>query len=372
MIISHEKNQFSQIGSLFFLCLIISLSACTTIKPKPEPLTDAQDQIFKNEPIRVEGFASVEQVEKLSESIAKDYLLGSGDVLSIKVWQRPELSEPQIVVGPDGVISVMRIGNIKVAGRTREDITLEITEKLSKLYTKPEVMVSIKEYKNNKAFVLGRVENPGVVTFPGKGTLLEALSLAGGLPIVAEQAFLTKCAIIRGKDMIIWIDLNDLLHNGNMSLNARIRNNDVIFIPESQAELVYVMGEVLSPGAIRLTGQLTMMDALMKSGGPGPDADTKQVFLIRAGYGGKGNVKEIDLMQMLATGNFDSNYLLHDNDVIFVGKHGMAKFNYFISQLLPSLRVINLGTDVMESFGVMQQLRNLMWGQEGTVGKGGN
>ncbi|MDM8538941.1 SLBB domain-containing protein, partial [Desulfobacterales bacterium HSG17] len=278
----------------------------------------------------------------------------------------PELSDPEIIVGPDNIITTPRIGNINVGNRTREDVVAEITEKLRQFYESPEVTLTIKQYKNNKAYVLGRVENPGVVTFAGQGTLLEALSLAGGLPVLEKEAFLTKCAIIRGNHKIIWIDLRELLNNGNMALNARIMNNDVIFIPESDDENVYVMGEVIKPGAIRLRLQMAFLDALMLAGGPTHNANLKQIHILRFD-GETSEVRDINLKQMLKTGNLGHNFQLKANDIVYVAPNGVSRFNYALKQLMPFLEVLNLSVNNLEGFGVMQELRKELWGQEGFV-----
>ena len=99
---------------------------------------------------------------------------------------------------------------------------------------------------------------------------------------------MSKCAIIRGKDTILWVDLRDLLQNGNMALNARIRNNDIIFIPESENELIYVMGNVVTPGIVRLKAKLSLMDAIMYAGGPTEDADMTEIYIIRDEGGDRG------------------------------------------------------------------------------------
>lgn len=352
--------------------VVVCATACADLKPhkkniKPEGVTFKTEKKMKDK-----EFATSTQVEAFSAAAAEEedkYIIGPGDVLSLNVWGRPNVSDPEIIVGPDGVITVPRIGFINATGRTREDVAREIKEKLCLFYSYPEVILAVEAYKNNKAFVLGRVEHPGVVTFPGKGTLLEALSMAGGYSTEAENTYLTKCSIIRGKNTIIWIDLNELLRNGNMSLNARIKNNDLIFIPESESELIYVMGEVVSPGICRVPGQLSLMDALMKAGGPTDNANRRKIFLIRATDDGRGIVKEIDLLAMLESADFTKNYLLQDNDVIYVAEKGISKFNYVLKQIMPSLQVLNMSTDILESFGVMQEMRNSLWGQEGTVGK---
>jgi len=350
--------------------VVVCVTACADLKPHKRNIHPEDVTLKTEKKMRDKEFATSVQVEAFSATVEENkYIIGPGDVLSLKVWNRPNVSDPEIIVGPDGIITVPRIGFINAIGRTREEIALEIKEKLCRFYSYPEVILAIEAYNNNKAFVLGRVEHPGVVIFHGKGTLLEALSIAGGYSTEAEDTYLTKCSIIRGKDTIIWIDLNELLRNGNISLNARIKNNDVIFIPESESELVYVMGEVASPGAYRIPGQLSLMDALMRAGGPTDDANRRKIFLIRATDNGQGIVKEIDLLAMLEAADFTNNYLMQDNDVIYVAEKGISKFNYVLEQIMPSLEVLNLGTDVLESFGVMQEMRESVWGQEGTVGK---
>lgn len=338
------------------LLMLLCFSACSDIKPViPDKKELGTQERFETEKIKASTrYASPEQVRQFTRATesAREYLIGPGDALSLKVWGRPDVSEPSMIVGPDGIITVPRIGFIQTTGRTRKSVADEILEKLRQFYSDPEISFSILSYKNNKAFVLGRVENPGVVNFPGEGTLLEALSIAGGYSTEAEDTYLTKCAIIRGKDTIIWIDLNDLLQNGNMALNANILNNDVIFIPESQSELVYVMGEVRVPGAYNMTGRLTIMDSLMLAGGPTDDADKTTIYLIRKGEEGQGAVREINLKQLLTTADFSRNYIMEDDDVLYVTEKPISRFNYVLEKIFPSLEIIQLGKDVWDSFDV--------------------
>ena len=215
-------------------CFVL-LASCSSISPKSSRVPTTPEKDFKTElPIKTQEFATAQKIYALSPHDNYLYRLGPGDLVSIQVWHRPELSLENIVVSPDGIIAIPRIGSLNVMNHTQEETQSMISSKLENLYIKPEVTVRVNEFHNNKAFVLGRVSKPGVINFPGKGTLLEALALAGGLPTdQAKESALTKCAIIRGNDTVIWIDLQDLLKNGNMALNSPIRNNDVIYIPEA-------------------------------------------------------------------------------------------------------------------------------------------
>jgi polysaccharide export outer membrane protein len=351
---SRQRHGIRLVG-LWCLCLVspLLLSSCAHMSPKPTPAVQDQATFNLESQMTEDQFAKANEVQKLSEKVGGEYRLGPGDVLRFKVWHRPEVSNENMIVSPDGNISIIRIGMIKVEGKTLAEVNKEITEKLSVLYEKPEINISIEKFNNNKVFVLGRVTSPGVVNLPGPGTLLEALAMAGGLPVLQKDAFLTRCSIIRGKDKVIWIDLQELLHKGNMSLNARLQNRDIVFIPESADQLVYVMGEVAHPGALRLTAQFSYLDAIMQCGGPTRDANLKKTYLVRFD-GKKGDVRQVDIKKMIETGMLTENYILKDNDVIYVAPAGLAKFNYAVQQILPSLAVLNLAT------GTVQGIRGLM------------
>jgi polysaccharide export outer membrane protein len=253
-----------------------------------------------------------------------------------------------------------------VLGKSVNEVQSLITRKLETFYIKPEVTVRVLDFQNNKAFVLGRVSKPGVVNFPGKGSLLEALALAGGIPDQNRVTSLTKCAIIRGNDIIIWIDLQDLLRNGNMALNAPIRNNDVIYIPEAADELVYVLGEVVTPGAIQIKSGMSVLKAVMLAGGMNKNADPEKVFVIRQ-QSLKGEVIRVNLKNLLESGNFTQNFSLLPNDIVYISPGGMAKFNYALEKILPSLQMLSTGFTDLESLGIMEKLRSKIWGQSGFI-----
>ena len=358
---------FRRASALLCSLLMLLLSACSSISPKETIVSEKGETNFKTElPKKVQEFASPDRIKALDTQDAFQYRLGPGDMISIQVWRRPELSQEGILVSPDGFLTVPRIGNVQVLGLTVAQVKALVTSKLEFFYIEPEVTIRVQEFHNNKAFVLGRVSKPGVVNFPGKGTLLEALALAGGIPDQNKDTSLTKCAIIRGNDLIIWIDLQDLLRNGNMALNAPVRNNDVIYIPESSDELVYVLGEVQTPGAIQIRGGMTVLKAVMLAGGINKNADPEKVFVIRQ-QTLKGDVIRVSLKELLENGDFTKNFSLMPNDIIYVSPGGMTKFNYAIEKIMPSLQMLNLGFTDLESLGVMERLRSKIWGQSGFI-----
>jgi len=343
------------------------MTACGSISPRETKVDKGGESNFKTElPKKVQEFATPDKVKALDTQQAFEYRFGPGDIVSIQVWRRPELSQDGILVSPDGFITVPRLGSIPVLGKSVGEVKEMVTSRLELFYIKPEVTIRVQEFHNNKAFVLGRVSKPGVINFPGRGTLLEALALAGGIPDQNKDTSLTKCAIIRGNDTIIWIDLQDMLRNGNMALNAPIRNNDVIYIPESSDEMVYVLGEVQTPGALQIRGGMTVLKAVMLAGGMNKNANTEKVFVIRQ-QTLKGEVIRVDMKNLLEHGDFSKNFSLMPNDIVYVSPGGMTKFNYALEKILPSLQMLNLGFTDLESLGIMERLRAKIWGQSGFI-----
>ena len=368
-------------GSL--LLLVLLTAGCIGYSPKPgthAPEAEGEDfeRVAKQTPTNSfvpevaspgKAFASPEQIETFSKPVESGYRIGPGDKFAFLVRGRPDICREEIIVSPDGEVALPRVGVLNVGGQTLSQITTTLNDRLKKYYDEPEVTLVMKTFSNNKVFVLGRVANPGAVNFTGRGTLLEALSLSGGLPVDTVKSFLTRCMIVRGKDMVIWIDLRDLLENGNMALNASLQNNDIVFIPQGEDQLAYVMGSVQMPGVVVLRSTMTVLDALMQSGGLGRDADKNQVYLVRQD-GAKGLVEKVDFASMVERGDLRQNYVLKDGDILYVDERGSSKFNYYLSKLMPSMDVVDFSIRTAESFGAMAELRKKLWSQEGFVNQG--
>ena len=311
------------------------------------------------------AFATPAQVDRFSAAAQQGYLLGPGDRFAFVVRGRPDISREEIIVSPDGEVALPRVGVLNVAGQSLRQVTETLQQRLLRFYDDPEVTLVMKHFQNNKVYVLGRVANPGAVHFTGRGTLLEALSLSGGLPADTAKSFLSRCMIVRGRDMVIWIDLRELLENGNMALNASLRNNDVVFIPQSEDQVAYIMGQVLQPGVLMLRSTMTLLDAIMQAGGPSRDAQGV-AYLVRQADG-RGLVEEISLKDIVERGDLRKNYVLKDGDIVYVEERGASKFNYYLSKLMPSMDVVDFSIRSAESFGVMQEVRKKLWDQEGFV-----
>ena len=314
--------------------LLLAGCAGTGIPNTPKNV-DAFQKAEKSDRVSFQDKAALAAFEAEADTV---YHLGEGDKITLSVWNRPELSGKH-TVGPDGQITMPLIGPLRLATMTREEAAGHVGERLRRYYSAPVVNLGIDEYHANRITLLGRVLTPGVLQFDKPPMLLDALARAGSLPVLDKQATLTRCAIFRGREQIIWVDLKRLLNRGDLAYNIRLKPNDLIYIPDSFDTLMYVMGAVQKPGAYRLTPDMSVMDALAQAGGPNEDADENEIAIYRPG---REAVERIPLKSLL-TADRKLNFALEEGDVIHVQKKGIAEVGYFLRQLLPGLSFMTFG-----------------------------
>lgn len=295
--------------------------------------TNAQDASGNFQPLNKEHKSTpAEIIEAFSAPPVESYVLDAGDEITIDVWDRPELSTHQ-TVGPDGKITLPLTGTFKIAGLTREDAQKAIIGIYQPYYSNLAVTLRIDHYNSFRVYVLGRVGVPGALLFDKQPTLLDALTRAASLPIGgagAEKAGLVRCAIFRGRDKLIWIDLKQLLTEGNLALNIRLGRDDVVYLPDADDQLVYVLGFVKSPGAFRLTPSMSFMDALSLAGGPTQDAAQSKIELVRLVNGKQERIPFQDLLKRKVP-----NFALEEGDIIYVPPRKWASFGYVVEKIAP-------------------------------------
>ncbi len=280
---------------------------------------------------------SKEDLALLNGPVDPVYRLGSGDTLRLSVFGRPEVSG-QFLIGPDGVVTIPLLGNLMLNDSTREEAQQRISQQLRGYFTRPFVTLAVDDYGSNQVTVLGRVQNAGRQKFPAPPTLAEVLANAGAMPILDKQATLTRCAIIRGREKLIWVDLKALL-NGDLAYNIVMKRGDIVFIPDSSETAVYVLGAVPKPGSYRLTPHMSVLDALAQAGGPDENAKPEAIGIYRAGARQVETISFNDLIAPQRAVNFG----LEDGDVVFVPRSGVADLGYFLRQITPAVSVLTFG-----------------------------
>jgi polysaccharide export outer membrane protein len=229
--------------------------------------------------------------QQLSDQGKGNYIIGSQDVLSISVWDQPDLSG-KFTVETDGSFTFPLIGRIMAGGLTLRDLEGQLRKRLADGYFKnPQVSVSIEQYRSQRIFVIGEVRTPGAYPLTGDMTLIEALARAGSTTaeagneasIIRAPAGQTVTAPLlpnqQDASVVVRVNIRDL-QGGQLSQNVALQDGDTVFIP--RAETIYVFGQVRSPGAYPLkTKDTTVLQALSLAGGVTDRGSTSRIKIVR-------------------------------------------------------------------------------------------
>ncbi len=177
-----------------------------------------------------------------------EYVISLDDVLSISVWQNPDLNNQEINVRPDGQVSFPLIGDVQAAGLTIPQLASTVTNKLKEFIRDPQVSIAIRKIGGSKVIVLGEVSQPGIYSVTGAKTVLEAISLARGY---TRDAIMNSVILIRGgfvNPQAQRLNLVKAMKGTDLTENVSLQSEDIIFVPRSFiSDLNYVLNQVMQP-----------------------------------------------------------------------------------------------------------------------------
>jgi polysaccharide export outer membrane protein len=289
-------------------------------------------------------------VEKLFAK-ATPYQIGPGDILSIVVWDHPELNlptsssgtdsaagdrsvSPGYTVDNDGFIQYAYIGPLKVEGMSEMGVRDALSEKLARYVRKPQVTVRIQTYRSKRVYVDGEVKTPGVEVLNDRPmTLPEAINRAGGFTSLADRS---RVAVTRG-DTTVAVDMPEMIRKGFNPDRIVLRDGDLVRVYAAADSKVFVVGEVERPGGVAFNnGHMSLNQALGNAGGIAQaSADASQVYVVRGQDSANPVVFHLDASSASAMAMADS-FALQPNDVVFVDTSTLVKWSRVISLILPT------------------------------------
>ena len=251
--------------------------------------------------------------------LAAEYVIGAADVLFISVLGNKDLDTVSSVT-PGGKISFPLVGDVQAAGLTAEELADRLMRALSEKIKSPVVSVSLREINSYRVYVLGGVARPGVLSSKSEITLLQALALAGG---VTPGADLTLGYVARGNRRLD-ADFRTLVMQGDLSQNIILKPEDVVVVPTSPKNAVFVMGEVRNPGTIPLEqeGGYTILQVLARAGGFSQFAKPSRTVIIREEGSGK-QIIPVDVQKIIDNPQEAKDVVLKPGDVVFVPQGGL-------------------------------------------------
>ena len=281
-----------------------------------------------------------------------EYLIGPGDVLSISVWRHPDL-ERNVVVRSSGTITFPPVGDLTAAGRTPTELSREIMQRLRD-YTREttQVTVSMAAFNSRAVYLTGQVTAPGRYSFERLPDILQLLSQAGG---ALPGADLANVSIIRpalGGPQVIRVDVTAYMRGQTTSPRPELRPGDTVEVPPlmlggamTGPGLVYVFGEVGSPGAYPSTEGLDLLQLLALAGGTTPSARIDEVAVVMDG--GTGHVvATVDLERVVADGSANPFFLRAGDRVIVP----TVESNLVAQTLGVTSAILGYGRDLLSSY----------------------
>ncbi|HVF91894.1 MAG TPA: polysaccharide biosynthesis/export family protein, partial [Blastocatellia bacterium] len=289
----------------------------------------------------------------------EDYMIGPGDVIEIHIEDAPELSRVFRVTST-GSIMIPFIGRLDASRKTTEQLRKAVEDGLRGEYlVDPKVTVTVKEYNSRSFFIQGAVRDPGVYQIEGQASLLELITVAGGLgdkhgtvayvlrkqkhsqeseappraePSEGESAPAEKAGEPEPQYQLITVNIGGLL-KGRFDQNIPIKPGDIVNIP--QADVFFVAGEVREPGSFPLKDGTTLRQAISLAQGTTFKAAANRAIIFREDpASGKREEISIDVNAVMSGKKQDVPILA--NDIIIV----------------PNSRLKSVTGTVLSAFGV--------------------
>ncbi|WP_237400376.1 polysaccharide biosynthesis/export family protein [Rhodovulum sulfidophilum] len=352
-----------RLAPMFFaLALCGALSGCATgfvrfpVTEEGQSKLPADVQVIRLDSSNIASFsqpARPPQPTTLPPARDWDYRIGEGDVLSVVVFDHPELTLPLgdergaldfgFRVQSDGTFFYPFIGQVAARGRRPEEVRADLTRQLADYISDPQLEVRVTGFNSQRVVVAGEVGTPNrqpLTTIPL--TLIEAVNAAGGLTELADAERVT---VQRG-GRLYRVDLDGFLTAGIARNNPLLIAGDTVAVPRRRAEEAYILGEVDTPSPVDLSQEpITLTQAVARSGGIDElRADARGLFVFRGRKDGI-TVFQLDVSSpggmLLGT-----RFLLAPRDVVYITRSPLQRWNDTITGILPTVRTVGQIDDI--------------------------
>ena len=353
-----RQRRVTSVALSLLTCVMMGLSACSDaslrfpITPEGQRALSDQVEIIHLDATNIASFSQSARgytASQLPTGRSWNYLVGTGDILSVIVFDHPELTLPEgenrsaaesgFRVQSDGTINYPFVGAVSARGRPPEQIRDDLTQRLSRFIPDPQIDVRVAAFNSQGVVVSGEVENPNRQPLTAVAlSLIEAINAAGGASDTADLRAVT----VQRNGRVYQVDVQGFLSAGIVQNNPILRNGDVVSVPRRRAEEAYLLGEVARPNVIDLSLEpVTLTQAVTRLGGlSAPRADMRGVFVFRMTEA-RPRVFQLDTSS--PTGLLlGTRFVLEPSDVVYIVRSPIQRWNDTIMRLLPTAQAINV------------------------------
>ena len=293
--------------------------------------------------LETERKATLRSMVNKSRNDSQIYTINAGDILSINVYNNPDLSVSRTIVTTDGCIGMVLVGQLKVSGMTLDQASAALEKKLSQYIRNPKVGISLQEIKSETATISGAINRPGMYTISQGMRLADLLALAGGVASRLydgqnlDAADFSKSVFIRdGKPLPV--NFSKAIEQGDPDDNVPLRKGDYIHIAARDNSMVYLIGDVKSAQRRVLMPNMGLLELVSSCGGIN-ETHWQYAVIIRGGVN-KPKLYKVDIDAVLQ--GRKPNILLESGDIVYIPHDDITEYNVFIHKLFPTVQLINM------------------------------
>jgi protein involved in polysaccharide export with SLBB domain len=246
--------------------------------------------------------------------------LGPGDILNLSLFEMPETARTEVPITPDGRITFLQARDVLADGLTIDELRTKLDAVLGKFYQNARVVVVPAAIHSKKYFLLGSVVNSGVYTFDRPLTVIEAIARAGGLETglsdqrSVELTDLAHSFLVRNGQRLP-LDFERLFQRGDLSQNVPLEPDDYLYFASAQANEIYVLGEVASPGVVAYAPKPTVLSVIAARGGYTSHSYKGRVLVVR---GSLDNPQTFDIDTRAILSGDKPDFKLQPKDIVYV------------------------------------------------------
>lgn len=280
------------------------------------------------------------------------YHMNAGDQVEIRVYDHPDLGMTTRI-GPDGMVGIAFMGQVKLSGQTIAQGAESIREGLAPYVKNPVVSITVLDVQSETATIAGACAKPGVYGISNSTRLADFYAMAGSSAerlfngVDVDVADLEHSIFVR-KGELLPVDFIKAISKGDTLHNIRVRKGDYVFIAQRMESSVIICGEVKNPHKRLFEAGMGLIETLTSAGWM-KDEHWSHVIIIRDGLAHP-KLYKVDVDGILA--GKCRNILLKAGDIVYVPKDNISEYNVFVKKLMPTVQLFNLMTSRFSTINV--------------------
>ena len=280
------------------------------------------------------------------------YHMNAGDQVEIRVYDHPDLGMTTRI-GPDGMVGIAFMGQVKLSGQTIAQGAECIREGLAPFVKNPVVSITVLDVQSETATIAGSCAKPGVYGISNSTRLADFYAMAGSSAnrlfngVHVDVADLEHSIFVRRGELLP-VDFIKAISKGDMLHNIRVRKGDYVFIAQRMEASVIICGEVKNPHKRLFEAGMGLIETLTSAGWM-KDEHWSHVIIIRDGLAHP-KLYKVDVDGILA--GKCRNILLKAGDIVYVPKDNISEYNVFVKKLMPTVQLFNLMTSRFSTINV--------------------